>query len=196
MQKRFRVIFILIISLCYFGCREKQNPCLLSKEVLKNIETLDSLTKSEEIKLHDIRWMKNNYNEPSLLESKTETYRYLWDSPFDGTEIYRIEEINGRYKLIKKVFSSHQDSIGVTTEFEIQKKDWDKLVNGLRAYNFWTYPYTTDREVLDGTTWVLEAYKPIKDECTKKNYHRIGQYSPIDTTFIAMCNLLRKLKEK
>src|ERR1700746_60649 len=112
MQKGLQVIFFLIFSLHLISCREETNPCLLSKDVLKDIQTLDSLTKQPENMQRDIRWMKQNYREPSLLNAKTETYRFIWSSSFDTTLIYRIEEINGLYKLTKKVFSTHHDTIG------------------------------------------------------------------------------------
>jgi hypothetical protein len=196
MQKGLQVTFFLIFSLHLMSCREETNPCLLSKDVLKDIQTLDSLTKRPEIRQRDMEWMKINYNEPSLLNAKTETYRFIWSSSFDTTEIYRIEEIGGHYKLTKKVFSTHQDTIGSTSEFEIPKNDWNRIANNLAASDFWTYPSKIDRKGLDGATWMLEGYKPIEDVCTLKHYHRISRWSPIDSTFISMCDLLYKLKEK
>jgi hypothetical protein len=196
MQKGLQVIFFLIFSLYLISCQEETNPCLLSKAVLKDIQTLDSLTKRPEIRQRDIVWMKQNYNEPSLLNAKTETYRFIWFSSFDTTKICRIEEINGLYKLTKKVFSSHRDTIGSTNEFIITKNDWNSIVNNLAGLNFWTYPHKVDRKGLDGATWILEGYKPIKDKCTLKNYHMISRWSPTDTTFISMCDLLYKLREK
>lgn len=192
MQKAFQVILFLFFSIHLISCQE-QNPCLLSKEVLDDIQMLDSLATLPEVSQRDKEWLKP-YNEPSMLNINRETYRFMWMSSFDTTLIDRIEEIDGHYKLTRRVFASHADTIGVTTEYEIQKSDWDTIVNGLAAYNFWTYPFASDRRGLDGASWVLEAYKPVKDKCTNKNYHRIQQWSPIDTTFISMCDLLYKLK--
>lgn len=81
----------------------------------------------------------------------------------------------------------------MVSEFEISEKDWNYIVENLEANNFWTYSTTGKREGLHGTTWILEGYKPIKDRCTLKNYHRIGRWSPHDSTFLNMCRLFDKL---
>jgi len=196
MKKVLQVLILFSFSLQLFSCREETNPCLLSKEVLADIQTLDSLVKIPKIKLRDKEWMKNNYNEPSLLDSKKETYRFILSSSFDTTEIERIEDIGGRYKMTKKIYATHADTVGVASEFEISQSDWNNIVTNLVANNFWTYPTSDNRKGLDGATWVLEGYKPTKDKCTLKNYHRIGRWSPNDTTFIAMCKLFYDQKGK
>ena len=195
LQKGVRLIIFLIFSLHLISCRET-NPCALSKDVLTDIQTLDSVIQLPEVRQRDRNWMKGSYNEPSILDAKTETYRFINSSSFGSTVIHRIEEINGHYKVTKKVFADYPDTTVMTSEFEIQKNDWNNIVNGLEGYNFWTYPYHIDRRGLDGGTWTLEGYKPIKDKCTQKNYHAITRWSPIDTTFISMCDLLYKLKRK
>jgi len=196
MKKQFLVIFSISFSLYLISCRIETNPCSLSEDVLADIQTLDSLIKLPETKERDKEWLKHNYNEPSILNAKRETYRFVRSSSFDTTEIVRIEEINGHYKVTKKVFASHQDTVGVTSEFEIRENDWKVFVHTLAANNFWTYPTTDNREGLDGANLLIEGYKLIKDECTLKNYHRVGRWSPIDTTFISMCKLFFQTKKE
>jgi len=178
----------------FVSCQVNTNPCSLSDEVLQDIQKLDSTIKVPEIRKMIRDRDKINYDEHSLLDATTETYRFMWSSSFDGTDIYRIEAINGYFKATTKSFVSHQDSIGTIREFNISKEDWTKIVGGFVAHNFWTYPSSIDRRGLDGASWTIEGYKPIKDECTQRNFHLIYRWSPIDTTFIAMCKLLYQLE--
>jgi len=139
--------------------------------------------------------MENNYKEPSILDAKTEMYRFIWSSSFDTTKLYRIEKNNAHYSVTSKIFTSHQDTIGTTNKFDITESEWSNIVNGLVRNGFWTYPTSDNRNGLDGSTWILEGYKPVKDKCTGMNYHRVSRWSPIDTTFILMCKLIYKVKE-
>ena len=178
------------------SCQVDPNPCGLSEAVMKDIYSLDSvMTTTKKIDKHD-EWMNQNYDEPSILFAEKETYRFFWEHSFGGTKIYRIEQIDNHFKATKKVFESHDDTIGITNEFYISKEVWTNIVDSLTVTNFWTYPTFIDRQGLDGASWFLEGYKPIKDKCTLKNYHYIGRWSPIDTTFISMCDLFSNLKEE
>lgn len=179
----------------YLPCRFEKNPCSLSRETLLDIQELDSIIQVPEIKQRDRDWMSNNYDEPSILDSKQETYRFIWSSSFEGSEIVRIKKKEDSYYVTKKIFSSHEDSIGVTNTFLIEEEIWDNVVDSLNILGFWTYKRSIDRLGLDGAGWILEGYKPRKDKCTKKNYHRVGRWSPIDTTFITMSKLVWDLKE-
>src|SRR6185436_19020425 len=137
MQKRFKVISTLIYSLHLISCQVETNPCSLSKDVVIDIQALDSLIKLPEVRQLDKDVMKNKFNEPSILNSKTETYRFILNSSFDTTEIERIEIFNGHYRVTQKVFATHSDTIGVISEYEISENDWNNIVNSLAAYNFW-----------------------------------------------------------
>jgi hypothetical protein len=193
MQKIHSIAFFLILSLLIDSCKESTKPCSLSKEVVNDIHRLDSLIKLPEIRQRDKNWMENNYKEPSLLDAQTEVYRFIFSSSFDTTKISRIEKNAGHYSVTTKTFKSHQDTIGTTSKFDITESEWNNTVNRLTAYGFWTYPISDNRNGLDGSTWILEGYKPEKDKCTEMNYHRIGRWSPNDTTFIEMCKMIYKI---
>lgn len=194
-MQKIHWLILFFISFLLVSCEPPTNPCALSKEVLHDIHTLDSLTNLPELRQRDKDRMENNYQEPSLLNAKVETYRFIWSSSFDTTKIDRIEKMDGHYRVTRKIFANHQDRIGTISKFEITESEWNHIVNGLAENNFWTYPTSDNRNGLDGATWIMEGYKPIKDTCTLKNYHRIGRWSPVDTTFIKMCDLLYKLRK-
>jgi hypothetical protein len=195
MRKTYSIVFIIILSFFINSCRESTNPCSLSKEVLNDIHSLDSLVSIPELRQREKDWMENNYKEPSILDAKTETYRFIWSSSFDTTEVDRIVKNDGHYYVTTKIFTSHQDTIGTTSKFDITENEWNNIVNGLARNDFWTYPTSDNRNGLDGSTWILEGYKPVKDKCTRMNYHRVSRWSPIDTTFILMCKLIYKVRE-
>lgn len=194
MKKLFSRILLLLILFTFFSCQGNENPCKLSETVLKDIAKIDSLTKQPEVRERDRTWNLSNYQEPSLISAQNETYRFIWHSSFDGINIYRVEKINGIYKGITKTFRD-QDSVPSVREFSISSKKWNNIVDSLSINDFWTYPSSIERNGLDGTTWILEGYKPIKDECSGKNYHRLTRWSPIDTKFIAMCELFKSLNQ-
>lgn len=169
---------------------------LKRSKTLEELKVLDSIIKVPEIQKFDKAWMEDNYDEPSLFSSKIETYRLIWSSSFDGWIVIRIEGKDGHYRATKKVSESHGDTARVVSEFELTKEVWDNVVNTLAVKNFWTYSASKEGQVLDGATWILEGYKPIKDKCSLKNYHQVRRStSTNDTTFISMCNLFHQLKE-
>ncbi len=178
------------------GCQYDPNPCSLSQETLNDLKRLDSIIKLPETIERDKQWMMNNYKEPSIIDAKNETYRFLLSSSFDGTEIYRIEKNESEYVAIKKIFNDHSDKVGVLRELQFSEKDWIYLTEQLSSKGFWTYKRKIDRRGLDGSTWILSAYKPIKDKCSQKNFHSVSRWSPNDSTFKAMCDLFVELKEK
>tara|TARA_Y100001978_G_C23601881_1_gene389187 strand:+ start:262 stop:855 length:594 start_codon:yes stop_codon:yes gene_type:complete len=197
MKKKLWIIFPFIFSLLPISCQEK-NPCNLSAEVLKELDTLESWIKTPEIQDFDIKRMKNSYNEPSLFNAKTETYRFIWNSTFEGRKVYRIEENNGQYRAIIKIYTDTYDTTGITKEFEISKDIWNNIVNTLAANNFWAYLHLSKEKAmyLDPTTITIEGYKPIKDKCTLKNYHFIARQSFKDTAFVSMYRLFYELDKK
>lgn len=186
---------LFLLSLLINSCKEQENPCSLSPETLSDIHQLDSLVHIPALRQRDREWMNRNYKELSVTDAGTETYRLIRAGSLESTQIERIENTGGQYYLTKKIFSTPDDTIGTSRKFTISKKEWNTIVNGLGSLNFWTYPVSDQRNGLDGTSWILEGYKPTRDKCTGMHYHRIYRWSPNDTTFIAMCRLLYSLRK-
>jgi hypothetical protein len=195
MRKKIQNVYLVLLIILLISCQGSKNPCSLSEAVLQDINRMDSLIGIPELQDRDRNWMKDNYNESSIIHADNETYRFIWSSSFDGTEIYRIEKKDNAFKAIVKLFGQ-DDTIGKFTEFNISKEVWNNITDSLHETNFWTYPSSIDRNGLDGASWLLEGYKPIEDKCTLKKYHRIGRWSPIDKQFVSMCELFYQLKPK
>ncbi len=193
MQYKIQTTFCILFTIFLLSCQENKNPCSLSEGTLKDLNKLDSLLSIQKHVYRHNAWMKNNYNEPSVMDAKNETYRFTLETSFDGSEVYRIEKKDNKYKAIIKVFA-YGDTIGKYNEFEISKEVWNSISESLNNLDFWTYTSSIDRKGLDGSSWILEGYKPIKDKCTLRKYHSINRWSPNDTTFISMCALFDKLK--
>jgi len=192
MKKKFQKLYPLLLFIFIVSCEGNKNPCNLSKEVLKDIDRIDSMFKTHEVKYTN--FLKNNFKEPSIFNYDCETYRFILSDSWYGEKVYRIENRGNKYKAIVKVFDRH-DTAGKFKEFYISKDVWNNITDSLKLTNFWIYPNPIDRRILlDGSYWSLEGYKPIKDKCTLKNYHCVHRQSPSDKQFISMCKLLYKLK--
>ncbi|MGC4104073.1 hypothetical protein [Ferruginibacter sp.] len=195
MKKVISKILPALMVITFIGCKEEKNPCSISEAILKNIDKEDSLINLPEVKKRDSIWNLKTYNEPSLITAQNDSYRFTLASAFEGVHIYRVEKNNDHYKATIK-FIADPGIEPVVKEFSIPGKTWNNIVDSLAADSFWTYPSSIDRSGLDGATWVLEGYKSKPDRCTGKNYHRLMRWSPIDSTFIAMCDLLYHLKKE
>jgi hypothetical protein len=197
MQKKFLILSCVLIFTILIGCENTHNPCSLSEAVLKDVNTIDSFINIQEIQDRDMKWMVGSYREPSIFHVDNETYRFIRSTSFNGTEVYRVERDANAFKAVVKTFGQG-DTVGKFTEFNISKEIWDNITDSLNETNFWIYPSLNDKEalVLDGETWLLEGYKPTKDKCTQKNYHRIQRSSPIETKVVSMYKLFSKLKPR
>lgn len=138
MRFGFKIALFLLVSFLLTNCQDK-NPYNLPAETLNELNVLDSSIKVPEIQEFDKAWMENNYDEPSLFNAKSETYRFIWHSSFDGWIVIRIEEKDGHYRATKKIFVSHGDTARVVSEFELTKEVWDNVVNTIESRGFWTY---------------------------------------------------------
>lgn len=200
-EKNFQKIFYpFILILLLISCQKNINPCSLSVETLSAIKAEDSLISQPDCQERYHDWLKERDGEPSLLNCKNETYRFSWDHTFGGAEVYRIEKKDTSHRAAIKIYiqasGSYEDSLIHSGEKWISKAVWTEITSNLDKNSFWTYPRTIDRRGLDGASWSLEGYNPTKNKCTFQNYHGVGRWSPIDSTFIAMCNLFMQLKEE
>jgi hypothetical protein len=194
MLKHFFTYCFLVGLFALLSCSERKNPCNLSPEILKDIAELDSLTKVPELRKRDSSWNADNYNEPSLVSARYETYRYGWHSSFGRSIIYRIERLPDFCKVTVK--NTNLSEVTDSTCFNISLQAMDRIADSLARYSFWIYPLSDDiGPVLDGVTWKLEGFKTIPDSCTGKKYQHIRRTSPVDETFIKMCTLLSDLKK-
>jgi len=196
-QKTFYPLILIILLV---SCQRDVNPCLLSEDIISAIITEDSLISQPDYQEMYHEWIKEKEREPSLLNYKNEAYRFSWSHTFGGSEVYRIERKNNRYSAAIKIYVSkigtYEDSLVHSSENWISETIWTKITDGLNKNSFWTYPRTIDRWGLDGASWSLEGYNPIKNKCTFQNYHGVGRWSPIDSTFVSMCKLFINLKEE
>jgi len=185
-----------MVVLITAGCQADRNPCSLSENVLKNLYELDSLIKIPEARERERQGMRANYDEPSMFDAKTETYRFILSSS-TYSKVVRIEELEKKFfATIKEIERTTGDPklTPSVNKFELSKSKWDSIVVNLKNLDFWTYTTSIDRQGLDGSSWSISGYKPLKDECTLKNFHVVSRWSPKDTSFIAMCKLFSELK--
>lgn len=189
-------MILMLMALMVLGCENNTNPCALRPEVLKHIHNLDSLIGITEVRERHREWMKSNYDEPSIFDATSETYRFIF-STTGYDKVVRIEESNGHYSGIVKEFNwiSGGTSLAPRVEqFELPQQTWDSLMGRLESLSFWIHPNPPDHKVLDGASWSLDAFKPVRNECTSMQFQHLGtSYSVNDTAFMAMCKLFDDL---
>lgn len=114
--------------------------------------------------------MKSDFNEASIVDAKIETYQFLWNSSFNGSELYRIQKKGNIYIAIRKVYLNHADSIGTLEKLEFSEDHWIRITEELKSNGFWTYKNTIDKQGLDGANWSISAYSPLKTNAALKTF--------------------------
>lgn len=179
------------------GCENNANPCALRPEVLEHIHHLDSLIGIPEVRERDRQWKKGNFDEPSIFDATSETYRFIFSSTSGYSKVVRVEESNGHYSAIVKEFngtSGDPDLVPQVRQFELPERSWDSITSRLEDLNFWTCSNPPDHLVLDGASWSLEAFNPTRNECTSMQFQNLfTSYSPDAPGFMAMCKLFDDL---
>lgn len=192
-------IIILIILICFLtvNCQNNSCKCDIQEYQITKLKELDSLVnEAEVIKGIDERWTK--FEEPSIMNTKNDYYRFTVDNLFGNFKIFRIEKSQKNYKVIIKEYDdtgtpNYSDTTIRNEEYLIPETEWIDIASTLNENCFWTMPYSIDRGGLDGSVWTLEANISNKNECTLKYFHHVSRWSPIDTTFILMSNKFMEL---
>lgn len=90
MKQIMKITFFFISPIVLSSCQTNLNPCSLSEETLLDISRLDSFINNPSLLEKNRQWMKSDFNEASIVDAKIETYQFLWNSSFNGSELYRI----------------------------------------------------------------------------------------------------------
>jgi hypothetical protein len=158
--------------------------CNLDNQVLKANDSI--LLKAKNDKL--LSKLLAKMDEPELEFSDNEVYRFMTFGAWGNKQFYRVVNDSDNITITSKKYWKHYDdieidSIGQEKTQKISTTDWKEIKNSLSELNFWTLPVRNyDEHYLDGTGYVIEGYNPIKNECTKRNYHVTTRTSPRDTT--------------
>lgn len=130
------------------------------------------------------------FKEPVVLptdDQKLEAYRLTVIPTFHGPLSLRVDNLGGKFRVIaKQLNGSGGYKIGGIRRVKIHgisSKQWAKLLELMKATDFWNAPYrepknipSTDGSVeicSDGAEWTLEAVK-------NGEYHVINRYCPSD----------------
>ena len=203
---RSAVILIFSLSVIILSCcGTVENPCSLSEEVWSEFKNADSILKdTARIRIY-AGIMKYNYDEPDIYKADHETYRFIKGcvSWYSYTKIVRIEKLKNHYKATVKEFVDTIESgefreltLVKNNEFELSDKDWQIIKSKLEESNFWISNTFDKKGYMHGCSWSLEGYKPIKDKCTKQNYHGISGRFPVDSLYLAIYKIFDKLEQK
>ena len=85
--------------------------------------------------------------------------------------------------IVPTTIEHKNDSLIRDTMRSLTNLEWDEIKKSLDKNCFWTIASNTDREVLDGITWLMEGFDPKKNICTNLKYHFINRVSPEPSGF-------------
>ena len=195
------IIGILILTLIS-SCKSNVK-CDIDLTVIKSNDSIIAKVKSDSI---GQKWW-NDYlgklEEPIMNDMEKESYRLMiYNSLGESSKTYRITRNWNSYKLIYKEFGkeepeSRNNKLLVNNETDLSKNGWTEFKKLLQDTGYWSLPVTTDRNGLDGTSWVLEGMNPNGNECTNRKYHVVARWQPLDTMKVMELNYkLIELSEK
>jgi hypothetical protein len=180
MNKTLILILLIILTI---GCKNKQ-ICNLDNQVLKSNDSI--LLKAKTDKL--LSKLLIEMEEPELEFSDNEIYRFMTLGAWGNKRFYRIFTDSNSITITSKKYWKYYDdkeidSLGQEKTKKINTTDWKEIKKLLSELNFWSLPVMNDNEhVMDGKAYIIEGYSPIKNECTKRNYHATTRTSPRDST--------------
>jgi len=141
----------------------------------------------------------SEFGEPLLPFQEYERYRLSIVSPLDETiKIYRIQQTKNRFELHKKEYNYHpSNKVNTLLSNKVEvlsKEEWLTFKKNIGSYCFWTMPIEDDKSGLDGIIYRLEGFSPTGNNCTSKEYHTVSRWSPDQTDFMSLCEVILSLE--
>ncbi|HVE79013.1 MAG TPA: hypothetical protein VNA89_09140 [Gemmatimonadaceae bacterium] len=104
-----------------------------------------------------------------------DAYRFLWMRSFDRPVAVRAERRRRRLTLTARMLAGRagydHGALALTRRRWLTEEDWDELDRLIEAARFWSLPAVSEREGLDGATWVLEGARAGR-------HHVVHRWSP------------------
>jgi hypothetical protein len=108
-------------------------------------------------------------------QGEKEIYRFTWLRTFHHPVSIRVEKQNEVIILFSKVTNGaggyDPGNIIVDTSRPVSKKEWENILNKIKAIQFWQLPTEIDDSGNDGSEWIIEAFK-------NGSYHMTTRWSP------------------
>lgn len=173
-------ITLLYFSLIALSCKKTIN-CNLSNEILNFNDSIIQKSQSEKWLSHPL----TKINDTELTKTREEAYRFTILGAWGSISSYKIVKNSDRVSITKKEYWKYYDdreidSLGKEKTKKLNMNDWNNLESYLNNINFWTLPVIKkdDYRVLDGTSYLIEGYTLLKNECSHKNYDITNRVSP------------------
>jgi hypothetical protein len=180
--------FTFFLFFC-ISCK-RDNNCKLNHDILKFNDSVLLKATKEKPYLDFLTKMK----EPKLEFLNEEVYRFVIMEAFGNIQVYRLNKEGSRYIIRLKKYVEYVsdtinynemkiDSLSNEVKKPISENDWNAIKNKLNEMNFWNLPVLGEKHLyVDGAPYFIEAYNPIKNICTNRNYHAVQRTSPNDST--------------
>lgn len=193
---------ISIIILLMFSCKRKVK-CYLNETIRQQNDSIISSIFDNSNNQKYWRKFWGGLKEPNLKNEELESYRLTIHNIMDrSSQVYRINKKDKSFELTVKYskklnFKTKIDTLIRNDKFKLTQKDWVWLSEELESINFWNLPVKDDRSGLDGATWFIEGRKLNDHECSKRKYHLVARWVPVDTTnFMILCKKIIDLEHK
>lgn len=82
-------------------------------------------------------------------------------------------------------------------KIRIDSAEWNELERMIDEFNFWTEEnFKVNKDVLDGSAYILEGNRPQAKKCGKKTYKLVARGSPRFDKIGALCGYILDYEEQ
>lgn len=186
----FRFVVALIVFLIAAACsgvawyltRPLPNispPRVRIDDRTQSYPSTEELSYQDEQKGELLTRFREAFLEAGHLDERQEIYRLILLPTFDPPAMVRVENVNGKRRLIVKKLSGLGgygiDKLGTlasASEVELNGDQWAEIQRRIDYSSFWYIPAldATDELVHDGAYWYLEGSTGV--------YHSVGRIQP------------------
>lgn len=171
-----KIILFGFIIISLLGCNNLTDANS-NNQVLKGQENITSKTKNDNI----LSQLLIKMEEPELELSDNEIYRFIILDSWGNIKLFKIENYSDHISLTSKRYWQNKNDM-VIDHKKLNNTDWVEIKKSLNEINFWNIPFRIDdNQVLHGTAYLIEGYKPSDDTLTS-SYHLTSRISPKDTS--------------
>ena len=171
------LVVLLLLAAFAYSCETSNCHCPIDNAiVVENDSILHNAMSNAYFKG---QWAK--FDEPILFQQNKEAYRFYYRAlPSDLFKLYRIEKNANDYVLYIKEFAVVDgDNATLKKNFsrKLSEAEWSAITQIMGNKCFWTMPVVPKpkKEYLDGTTLIIEGFKPENNNCTQAKYHLVAR---------------------
>lgn len=139
-------------------------------------------------------------SEPPLScgETDAESYRFVWHRSFHRPIVVRLEASSTGKTLVAlelDTISGYVGKVAERIERPLLDVEWEALMAGLSATNFWGMPSTEPLRCCDGAMWLIEARRGDDYHVVERQSPEKGAFRVVGLIFLSLARLASPTKE-